>query len=196
MRKHWWRSAVLLATFCFVLNGCSETKSGSNDDDYADTKKIIVDVLKTDEGKKAIQEILADKSVKAELIMDQETITKTIEKTLSSDKEKQFWEEAFKDPQFVKAFTKGMKSSYKKLMTDLMKDPTYTALLMDILKDPEMEKEYAKVMNSKDFRKELQTLITEALENPIYQSKIQDIITKASKEKKSDKESNKEEEKS
>ena len=175
---------ALVLIFClFTLTSCSETNTEASKDNYSDTKKIIVDVLKSDEGKKAIEDILADESVKTELIMNQEDITKTIETTLTSEKEKQFWENAFKDPKFVKALAKGLESSHKKILKDLMTDPEYIGLFTNILRDADMRKEFTEIMKGKEYRKELQSLITEAIDNPLYKAKIEDILLKAADEK-------------
>ena len=91
------RVAFLLTSLFIICSGCSSNNT-SDEMDYEKTKKMIVDILKTDDGKKAIQEILSDESVKSELIMNQDIVTKTIEKTLTSKKGKKFWEKAFKDP--------------------------------------------------------------------------------------------------
>ena len=37
--------------------------------DYEETKKMVVDILKTDDGKKAIQQVMSDEKMKSELIM-------------------------------------------------------------------------------------------------------------------------------
>ena len=64
--------------------------------DYEKTKKMVVDILKTDDGKKAIQDVLSDESVKSELIMNQDIIKKTVEETLASDKGKNFGKKPLK----------------------------------------------------------------------------------------------------
>lgn len=185
-----YKKALGVAIACCSIalaSGCSEGSDEKNADSYSDEKKMIVDVLETDEGKKAIQNALADKNVKAELIMDEETIKKTIETTLTSEKEMVFWKKAFSDHDFVKALAKGMKSSHTDLLKDLMKDPEYTALLTDVLKSADMQKEFISILKEKDVRKELKKLVTETLENPLYQEQISDILLKASDEKSSKK---------
>jgi len=178
--------AIACCSIAFA-SGCSEGKEEINADSYSDEKKMIIDLLKTDEGKKAIQEALADEDVKAELIMDQETVTQTIEKTLTSKEEMQFWKEAFSDPEFVKALAKGMKSSHTEILKDLMKDPEYISRLTDVLKSADMQKEFISILKEKDVRKEIKTLVTETLENPLYQEQISDILLKAANEKSSKK---------
>lgn len=178
--------AIACCSIAFA-SGCSEGSNETNADSYSDEKKMIVDVLKTDAGKKAIQEVLAEENVKAELIMDEDTIKKTIETTLTSEKEMDFWKKAFKDPDFVKALAKGMKSAHSDLLKDLMKDPEYTSLLTDVLKSADMQQEFISILKEKDVRKELKKLVTETLENPLYQEQISNILLKAADEKSSKK---------
>ena len=47
---------------------------------------MVVDILKTDEGKKAIQDVMSDEQLRQELIMDQSVVTETIQSTLTSEK--------------------------------------------------------------------------------------------------------------
>ncbi|WP_455660628.1 spore germination lipoprotein GerD [Pradoshia sp.] len=181
-----YKKALGVAIACCSLalaSGCSEGNKETNADSYSDDKKMMVDLLKTDEGKKAIQEALEDKDVKAELIMDQDTVTKTIKETLTSKEEMEFWKNAFSDPEFVKALAKGMKSSHKDILKDLMKDPEYISLMTNILKSSDMQKEFISVLKEKDVRKEIKSLVTETLENPLYQEQISDILLKAATEK-------------
>lgn len=181
-----YKKAVLVVISCCCIalaSGCSEGKEETNADSYSDEKKMMVDLLKTDEGKKAIQEVLSEEDVKTELIMDEDTVTKTIEKTLTSKEEMQFWKDAFSDPDFVKALAKGMKSSHINILKDLMKDPEYLSRLTDVLKSADMQDEFISILKEKDVRKEIKTLVTETLENPLYQEQISEILLKAATEK-------------
>ncbi len=175
--------ALGLILCLFTLTSCSETNTDSGEENYSETKKIIVDVLKSDDGKKAIEEILKDESIKTELVMNQEDVSKTIETALTSDKEKEFWENAFKDPKFVKALAKGLEPSHKQILKDLMTDPEYMALLTNVLKDSDMRKEFTEIMQGKDYRKELQSILTEIIDSPLYKAKIEDTLLKAADEK-------------
>ena len=49
---------LLVASCMFLLFGCSTAETGSVDIDYEETKKMVVDILKTEEGKKALTEVL------------------------------------------------------------------------------------------------------------------------------------------
>ncbi|KOO40906.1 spore germination lipoprotein GerD [Priestia koreensis] len=171
---------LLYAILCaFVLNACAPQQDDSNRMDYDQTKKMIVDILKTDEGKKAIENILQDEQIKKTLVMDQAMVKQTIQSTLTSKKGMEFWKEAFNDPQFVKTFAKSLRSEHEDLLKQLMKDPDYQALLLDVFKNPEMQKQMAQAMKTQDFRKNMQKVIVETLDSPLYKAKLEAIIQKA-----------------
>ena len=67
---------------------------------------MVVDILKTDDGKKAIQDVLSDEKLKQKLIMDQAVVTETIQKTLTSEKGIEFWKKTFEDPKFAETIAK------------------------------------------------------------------------------------------
>ncbi|MCM3324192.1 spore germination lipoprotein GerD [Cytobacillus kochii] len=168
-----------------TLTACSQ--SGSEHMDYDQTKKMIVDILKTDDGKQALQDLMADEKIKQQLVMDQNMVTETIESTLTSEKGTEFWKKSFEDPAFAETMAKSMKSENEELLKDLMKDPDYQKMMMDILKDPEMEKKLTEVMKSQEFRAHLQTVITETFESPLFKTKLQDVLMKAAEESQSGK---------
>ena len=162
-----------------VLVGCSDNGSTERTSDYEETKKMVVDIMKTDEGKKAIEEVLSEDTVKDTIIMNQETVTSTIEKNLTSDKALAFWEKAFKDPKFAASYAKSLEDEHKKVLKALMKDADYRSLLMEVLQDPEMDKELTKVIKSNDVREEMKKLIIETVDSPLVQKKLQNIILQA-----------------
>ncbi|WP_175986386.1 spore germination lipoprotein GerD [Bacillus sp. Marseille-Q1617] len=168
---------VVLLTAC---GGGGET--GGSKMDYEETKKMVVDILKTDDGKKAIQEVMKDEKMKSELIMDQGVVKDTISKTLTSDKGTEFWKKAIEDPKFAESMAKSMKDGNEKLLKDLMKDPEYQGMMMDLMKDPEFQKEMTEALKSKEYREHLQKVVLETFESPLFKAKIQDILLKAAEE--------------
>lgn len=174
----------LLLTICSIvlIVGCAPKVEGNMQPDYDQTKKMVVDILKTDEGKKAIQEIMTDDEMKQNFVMDQNIVTKSIEQTLTSDRGVEFWKKTFEDPKFVETFAKSMQSEHEKLIKDLMKDPDYQKMMIEILKNPEMEEEVNKLIRSQEYRKHLQSVMSETFESPLYKAKIQDLLIKAAEE--------------
>ena len=173
---------ILLISVSFILFigivACAQEKEAKSQLDYDQTKKMIIDILKTDQGKKAIQDVLTDEKMKQALILDESVVKKTIEDTMISDKGQQFWEKAFKDPEFSTKFAKSIEKEQTNLMKTLLKDPDYQAGVIEIMKNPEVGKIMMQTMKSKEYRQYLQQVITETAESPLFQTKMIDIISK------------------
>ncbi|WP_330949514.1 spore germination lipoprotein GerD [Virgibacillus sp. MG-45] len=162
-----------------LLSACSGENPAAKEGEYDTTKKMVVDILQTEEGKKALAEIMADEKMKQELIMDAEVVKKSINEALTSEKGKEMWEKLFKDPKFVKDFAKSMEDSHKKLMKDLLKDPEYQKQMIDLMKNPEVEKQMLDVLKSQQFKAHLEESIQQTFDSPLFQAKIQEILLKA-----------------
>lgn len=171
---------VLILTL--VISGCAPREESGNQMDYEETKKMVVDILKTDDGKKALEEVMKDEEMKQVLIMDQSIVKETIKTTLTSKEGAKFWQKVFEDPKFVESFAKSIKDEHEKVIKGLMTDPEYQKMLIDIFKDPEMEKSMLEAAKSQEFRKHLQDVIMETLSSPLYKAKIQETLLKAAEE--------------
>lgn len=179
-----WKPILPLLLLVFFLAACGggAVDAGNSQMDYEATKKMVVDILKTDDGKKAVQEMMKDEKVKQQLVMDQKMVTQTIESTLVSEKGEKFWKDAFKDPAFASAVAKGMRKEHEELLKSLMKDPQYQAMMLSIMEDPEYQKTVTKLLKSKEYREHLQKVMNETFDSPLYKAKIQDILLKAAAE--------------
>jgi spore germination protein D len=177
------RKKMLLLTFMIVaLSGCTGTEESGGEVDYEQTKKMVVDILKTDDGKKAIQEVMSDEKMQEKLVMDQKVVTDTIVKTLTSEKGAEFWKKNFEDPKFAESIAKSMKKENETLLKNLMKDPEYRGMMIEVLKDPELEKELTTILKSKEYREHVQKVVTETFESPLFKVKMQAILLKAAEE--------------
>lgn len=177
-----WTKLITLCFFGTFLISCAANEAQGNDVSYEEMKKMIVDILKTDDGKKALQDILTDDHFKQQIVMDQETVKKAIEDTLVTDKGRMFWEKQLKDEKFAATFAKSMNKPFEDLMKKLMSDPDYQRKMMDILQNPEMEKNFTKLMKSDEMRSHYQELIGETFENPIFKAEIFDMLKKVAEE--------------
>ncbi|EDL63071.1 spore germination lipoprotein GerD [Bacillus sp. SG-1] len=173
---------LLLPLIFLSACGGGGGEASASQPDYEETKKMVVDILKTDDGKKAIQDIMSDEKMKQQLIMDEGVVKETIMTTLTSDKGSEFWKKSFEDPKFAEAMAKSMKGENEKLLKDLMKDPEYQGMFIEILKDPEIQKEIGETLKSKEYREHLQQVMTETFESPLFKAKIQDLLIKAAGE--------------
>ncbi|WP_017754826.1 spore germination lipoprotein GerD [Calidifontibacillus oryziterrae] len=175
--------STLLLPLILVISGCAPAENqGNGQGDYEGTKKMVIDILKTDDGKKAIEEIITDEKTKAKLVMDDTTVKETIKGSLTSKEAEDFWKKTFEDPKFAETFAKSMQKEHEKLIKDLMKDPDYQKMMIDILKDPEMEKQFTDALKSQKIREEMKTVMIETVESPLFKAKMQDLLIKGAEE--------------
>ncbi|HLR63214.1 MAG TPA: spore germination lipoprotein GerD [Lentibacillus sp.] len=172
----------LFLLFTLFISGCAGQGASGEEANYDTTKKMVVDILQTEDGKKALQEIMTDKKMKQQLIMDSDAVKKSVEEVLSSDKATDMWKKLFEDPAFVKTFSQSMADEQKKLMKDLMKDSEFQQQMLDLMKDPQMTEQMTSVMKSQEFSKHLEKKIQQTLETPLFQEKISQILLKAAEE--------------
>ncbi|MBU9710768.1 spore gernimation protein GerD [Bacillus tamaricis] len=148
----------------------------SSQPDYESTKKMMVDMLKTDEGKEAIKEVLQDEEVKKELVMEESFVRETVQTTLTSDAGKEYWTSLMQDPEFAKSFAESMQNQNEQILKSLMKDPEYQGMMISVMKDPEMEEEYLEIMQSKEYRQQVLNVMSDAFESPYFVAKLNEIM--------------------
>nr|WP_295975298.1 spore germination lipoprotein GerD [uncultured Bacillus sp.] len=181
--------SLLLPLLALIsITGCNQEAASNGQLDYEQTKKMVVDILKTDDGKKAIQEVMSDEELRKELIMDQTVVTDTIQTTLTSEKGIDFWKKTFEDPKFAETIAKSMQKEQEQLLKNLMNDPEYRVKMIEVLKDPELAKEMSDLLKSNEYREHLKQVVSETIESPLYQTKIQELLLKAAEKKASGKE--------
>lgn len=169
---------TILLLLMAAVSGCS---SGQRVPSYQENKKMMVDVLKTDEGKQAIKQILQDKQLKQELVFDEPAVKDTIMKALTSEQGKSMWHSLLSDPSFSKQLAKTMEKDNEAILKKLMKDPEYQSMMADILKAPNMEKQYLDLMKTQPYRKQMETVVQNTLTSPLFASQLSDSIDKAVK---------------
>ncbi|MDT8862244.1 spore germination lipoprotein GerD [Alkalihalobacillus sp. MEB130] len=176
---------VLIVSFIsIILASCAaaENGGGNSSPDYESTKKMMVDMLQTDEGKQAIQEVMSDEELKGEIVMDNAFVRETIQQTLTSEAGRQFWQDVMQDPEFAQTFAESMQAENEKLLKSLMKDPEYQAMMITVLQDPEMEDAFLETMKSKEYRTQVMAIMSESFESPYFVAKINEILTRVAEQ--------------
>ncbi|MGC4378221.1 spore germination lipoprotein GerD [Fictibacillus sp. Mic-4] len=182
MKKKTW-IVVLFCFLLFAINGCAQNEAqGVTHTDYEATKKMLVDLLKTEDGKKAIKEVLSDEKMKQQLLLDQNIVKMTIEQQLLSEKGQKFWENAFKDPKFAQTYAKSLKKEHEQLLKSLMNDPAYQQQMMKILQNPNMAKKALDLVHTTQMQNEMKKVMLETFKSPLIKAQISDMVTKAAHE--------------
>lgn len=171
------KELLVSSALVLLLTGCAEEKTS-----YEETKQMVTDLLKTDDGKKAVKELLADEEIKKELVIDQPIVKESIQTTLLSKEGQDFWKKTFADPEFAETLAKSMKTEHEQLLKDLMKDPEYQSMILTIMQDPAMHEQTMSVLNSQAYKEETKKLMLEMMESPLVKKEMQDLLLDAAKE--------------
>lgn len=174
-----WLRLMCPVLFLVLLAACGSGSTSGEQADYDATKKMVVDILKTDDGKKAITEVLSNEEMQQNMALESEIVSQTVSETLVSEKGKEFWTKMFSDPKFVQGFSKVLQDHQKELMKGLMKDAEYQKLMIELYKNPEMMEQMVTVMQGQKYREYLETTINETLNSPVFQAKMSETLLKA-----------------
>lgn len=171
---------ALITTIALLqTSACGSEGNAAKDGDYETTKKMVVDIFQTEEGKKALRELMADEEMKKHLVIESDIVQDSIANMLASDKGAEMWSNFFKDPTFVEDYAKSMADEQKKLMKSLMNDAEFQKQMIEILQNPEINDQMLTILKGQQFRSHLEDTIQQTLETPLFQSKMTEVLLKA-----------------
>lgn len=179
MKRH--LSIIFLVLSILFISACGNNDE-SHEAEYETTKKMVIDILQTEEGKKALKDLLADNQLQELLVIESDEVKETVTKAISSEKSKENWKKMFQDPEFIQTYAKSISGEQKKLMKDLMHDSQFQEQMIELLNNPEVNKQMLSVLTSQAFRAHLEKTIQETLQSPLFQEKISKAIQEAAKQ--------------
>lgn len=141
----------------------------------------MTDAIQTEDGKKALRQILAEEDFRELLVLEQAEVKKSIEETLLSEKGDEFWKKSFDDPKFTETIAKSMKEQHEDVMTKLMDDASFQKQLEDFFKQPDMQKQLEEIMKSSTMKEQYEKAIEETINSPLLQTKWEKLIQEAGK---------------
>lgn len=186
---------IIILILSVILAGCNAFKKSeaAQEPNYKELKQMVIDILQTEEGKKAVQESIEDPQVKKKMVLDTTDVQKIIQEEFFSPENKEKLKSMFEDPKFASELGKTLKKENEKLLKDLMKDPEYRKMMVEVMKEKEFEKMLMDIMKSNAYRTQMMLVIKESLESPMFKYDLLKLMEKASEEAlKPDKEKKKE----
>ena len=168
------RRLLIILFLSIVLVGCNNEKTSTLS--YDEIKKIMVDSLQTEDGKKAIREMLNDQTFRDLLVLEHGEVENAMKTTLLSKEAEEFWKKTFEDPKFKEALAKSMKDQQQDLMKKLMTDAEYQEALTKFFDQPDMQKQFESLLKSAAIRKQMEEVVMETIENPLLQTKWAELI--------------------
>jgi hypothetical protein len=185
------RLALLMAlsALSFVLTSCGAESSGSNQQmSYKDMKSMVIDILKTEDAQKALQESAQQLSgyngsgTKLLSVQDQEQVRLAVKDVLIAPEYDKVIKTLMTDTRFAGEFAKAVNKQNKDIHKELMKDPTYQEQMIKALKTPEMDKMILEVLQSTQYKKQVMSLMQESMQNPLFRLEVLDLMKKAVQE--------------
>lgn len=189
---------LLFLTVLFVLCGCG---NNNHEQGYKEMKTMVIDILKTEEGQKTIEEAATKRQMKAagknklaQMLASPEgqQIQEAVKNTLTSPEYPEQLKSLMTDPKFAGEFAKAVQQENKEIHKQLLKDPEYQTLLLEMMKGPDFEKIVVDALKGKDYRKEVMAIFEDALNNPIFRLQLIELMKKAQEEQSEEGQSKKE----
>jgi spore germination protein D len=175
---------VLIA--CLLLTSCGSGSGGqSQTQSYKDTKSMVLDVLKTEDGQKAIQEASEkNKDKTAKLLSSGEgvQIQAAVKDVLTDPSNSKLIEKTMTDPKFAGDFAKAIQKSNKDLHKDLMKDPEYQKSMLDLMNTTDFQKMLLSVMKSPQYRQQVMTVMEESMKSPLFRAQMMELFKKVAQD--------------
>lgn len=188
------RQIAITLSLIVLLSSCAAQQPSSGPD-YKEIKSMVVDILKTEEGKKAIQEAQQNgQQQHSSQIMQMlsspqgQQIQMAVKEVLTDPQYPEILKQMMSDPKFAGEFAKAVQEANKEIHKQLMTDPEYQTLLLDVMKNEEFRKLILEVMKGKEYRKQTMTIMQEALENPLFRTELMELMKKVMEEESKPKE--------
>ncbi|MFS0840724.1 spore germination lipoprotein GerD [Paenibacillus sp. 1P03SA] len=179
----------------FLLASCSSDNSSqgssSSQGNYKETKSMVLDILKSDEGRAAIDKASrsslssagSGNSSVSMLTEGQKLQMQTaVKDVLTSTESSKFVRDMMKDPRFAGDFAKVVSTQDKQLHKDLMKDPEYQKQLLQIMKNPEYQQLMMELTRTTQYRQQMMNVIQESFQSPLFQAQMLTIMRKVMEE--------------
>jgi len=178
---------VLVWALVLFLAACSPGGGGGSGQaqgkpDYKELKQMVVDILQTEDGKNAIRDVLKDPEFRRQIVVNDEMVRSTVERTLTDPKNQTQFSEMLKDPRVAGAFAKAFQREQRQLQKDLMNDPEYLNAWKNALRDPAFQKIFLELMNTPQFRQHLMGVMKDALQSPFFRLEMMELMQKASED--------------
>ncbi|MGO4532764.1 spore germination lipoprotein GerD [Paenibacillus sp. 2TAF8] len=209
MKRPMWQLCCVVFGLSVMLAGCGSDQSSSPPQgSYKEMKTMVVDILKSDEGKKAVEEALTGQSssggsgggggsedggasgggsgtVGMKMLMpmqSSEQIRIAVKDTITAPEYQKEFEKIMTDPQFAGEFAKAINGQSKQLHMQLIKDPTYQKSIGDIMKSPEVSKMFMDMTKTPEYRKQTMTVMQEVMQNPLFRMEVLTLLKKVVQE--------------
>lgn len=185
MKARWTRFMPLVLVLGLLTACGSEPQASSNNGNaYKDTKSMVLDILKTEDGRKAIQEATIQENSRLQLLSagDTQQLQLAVKDVLVDTQNTQFLQKMIADPRFAGQFAKAIEKDTKQIYKDLLNDPEYQKQMMSAMKSPDYQTILMDTMKSTPYRTQMKAVIQESLQSPLFRLELMDLMKKVLQE--------------
>ncbi|MEW9702604.1 spore germination lipoprotein GerD [Paenibacillus sp. SI8] len=180
--------------FTVLLSSCgSDNSSQGQGNTYKETKSMVLDILKSDDGKKAIStanqsimngdigtnSLAGQSQIKLLSANESLQLQMAVKDVLTAQENNKFLQDMMKDPKFAGDFAKAIQKDTKQMFKELLKDPEYQKALVDVMKNPDYEKMILDVMKTAAYRQQMMTVMQDAVQSPLFRAQMVDLLKAA-----------------
>jgi len=180
------RLFCLLAIIPLLLATACGSDSSSSQQGYSETKSIVLDVLKSEEAEKAIEEAMKknqDKTMSLLSTGEGQQIQMAVKDFLTNEEVGvKLLDKTMKDPKFASDFAKALQNNMQQLHKDLMKDPEYQKEMLSLMENPEFTEIITKTLQTQKVRQIMSETVKEALQSPTLKGELITLFQKAIEE--------------
>ena len=193
LRKH---QVLPIISMTLLLASCGSDKSSqppSQANTYKEQKTMILDILKSDDGKKAISaanrsimngdiganSIAGQSQIKLLSANESLQLQMAVKDVLTAKENNSFLKDMMKDPKFAGDFATAIQKETKQMFKELLKDPTYQKSLVDVMKNPDYEKMVLDVMKTAPYRQQMMTVMEESIQSPLFRAQMVELLKSA-----------------
>jgi len=189
MRRKWCFIASFIA-MTLLLASCGSEQSSNGQMTYKDMKSMVIDILKTEEAQKAMENSKqssgggsgGSSTMSSLSVKDQEEVRLAVKDVLVSPDYSKVIKGLMTDTKFAGEFAKALNKENKDIHKELIKDPDYQSSLIKTFDNPDMEKLLLETLKGSQYRKEVMTIMQEAIQTPIFRLEIYELLKSAVKE--------------
>jgi spore germination protein D len=186
MKSQWLGKVSSLIFIGILLSSCGSDASSSQAQTggYKDTKTMVMDILKTEDGQQAILAASLKAAAKDEgqlkllSVGDNQQMQMAVKDVLTDTSNNKFLQTVITDPKFAGQFAKAIQKEMKQLQKDLMKDPEYQQALIGTMNNPDFSKILLDTMKSTAYRQQTKTIIQESMQSPLFRLELMNIMKK------------------
>lgn len=187
----WWLRSVSLLLIMVLMSSCGSDNNASSQAQsvgYKDTKTMVLDILKTEDGRNAIQnamiKVTAQDENQLKLLStgDTQQMKLAVKDVLTDTESNKFLQQLILDPRFAGQFAKAIQKDTKQLQKELMKDPEYQQALSDAMKNPDFQKMLMDTMKGPQYRQQMKAVMQESLESPMFRLELMNLMKKVLEE--------------